>query len=57
MLIRNPWGFKEWTGEWSDNSVKWKQFPEAQELIAAQLRGRREGTLVDQYLQRDDKDG
>lgn len=21
--IRNPWGFKEWTGDWSDKSDKW----------------------------------
>lgn len=23
IKIRNPWGFKEWTGEWSDKSEKW----------------------------------
>ena len=21
--IRNPWGFREWTGDWSDKSAKW----------------------------------
>jgi len=31
-LIRNPWGKKEWTGDWSDNSPLWddhckKQIP------------------------------
>ncbi|EAR84910.2 calpain family cysteine protease (macronuclear) [Tetrahymena thermophila SB210] len=23
LKIRNPWGMKEWTGDWSDNSDKW----------------------------------
>eukprot|EP00347_Sterkiella_histriomuscorum_P024013 403332608 len=25
LKIRNPWGFKEWTGDWSDKSTKWTQ--------------------------------
>eukprot|EP01135_Chromosphaera_perkinsii_P011000 Nk52_evm34s2309 gene=Nk52_evmTU34s2309 len=24
--LRNPWGEKEWTGKWSDNSSEWKQY-------------------------------
>ena len=23
VKIRNPYGFKEWTGDWSDKSKKW----------------------------------
>ncbi len=23
MKVRNPWGFKEWTGDWSDKWPKW----------------------------------
>jgi calpain-15 len=23
LMIRNPWGQTEWTGDWSDNSSKW----------------------------------
>ena len=23
IKIRNPWGFREWTGDWSDKSPKW----------------------------------
>jgi calpain-15 len=23
LQIRNPWGFKEWQGDWSDKSTKW----------------------------------
>ena len=25
-LIRNPWGKKEWTGDWGDNSPLWDDF-------------------------------
>jgi calpain-15 len=33
VLIRNPWGNKEWTGDWSDKSPLWddhvkKQLPD-----------------------------
>ena len=23
VKIRNPWGFREWAGDWSDKSTKW----------------------------------
>lgn len=23
IYIRNPWGFREWHGEWSDQSIMW----------------------------------
>lgn len=35
VLIRNPWGSGEWTGDWSDNSSKWAEFPE----VKARLHG------------------
>lgn len=25
LKIRNPWGFKEWEGDWGDKSEKWKK--------------------------------
>jgi hypothetical protein len=25
LLIRNPWGFREWKGDWSDSSNKWTE--------------------------------
>lgn len=25
LKLRNPWGYKEWTGDWSDKSKKWTE--------------------------------
>lgn len=33
VLIRNPRGHKEWSGEWSSRSIKWQQFPTAKDMI------------------------
>jgi len=30
VLIRNPWGKKEWTGDWSDKSPLWDDFTKKQ---------------------------
>ena len=27
LKLRNPWGFKEWEGDWSDKSEKWEENP------------------------------
>ena len=24
IKLRNPWGYKEWTGDWCDDSSKWE---------------------------------
>lgn len=37
VRIRNPWGFREWMGDWSDNSEQWKMFPKAKETIQKAL--------------------
>lgn len=29
VLIRNPWGFREWSGDWSDSSELWQIYPHA----------------------------
>lgn len=31
IKLRNPWGHKEWTGDWSDNSEKWT--PDARKTL------------------------
>jgi len=37
IMIRNPWGFKEWSGDWSDNSKKWKEYPDAEKNLRKEL--------------------
>jgi hypothetical protein len=32
IKLRNPWGKREWTGDWSDSSDKWKKFDVAEKL-------------------------
>lgn len=39
LQLRNPWGMKEWKGDWSDNDVMWDDFPQ----IKATLIGEDEG--------------
>jgi hypothetical protein len=26
LKVRNPWGKKEWTGDWSDSSTLWDDY-------------------------------
>ena len=33
VQLRNPWGSGEWTGDWSDNSVKWQQYPQVKAAL------------------------
>lgn len=33
VMLRNPWGIKEWNGDWGDESNKWKEYPEAEKNI------------------------
>ena len=40
VLIRNPWGFKEWEGDWGDNSKLWKEYPSAKKNIEKILQSR-----------------
>lgn len=29
-LVRNPWGKREWTGDWSDSSPLWNDYTKSQ---------------------------
>jgi len=33
VKLRNPWGKFEWKGDFSDNSEKWRQYPQLQEKV------------------------
>ena len=33
VQLRNPWGSGEWTGDWSDNSPKWRQYPQVKAAL------------------------
>jgi len=33
VQVRNPWGKKEWTGDWSDNSPLWDENPDVKETL------------------------
>lgn len=60
LMIRNPWGFKEWNGQWGDSSNKWKQHPSAKQSIIDIL-SKRQNTSADNiretYLKQDSNDG
>lgn len=45
LRIRNPWGEKEWNGDWGDNSSTWKNVPAARrkELLEGDDMGREDG--------------
>ena len=38
VLLRNPWGRKEWTGDWSDASERWEQNPQLRAKLDAHVR-------------------
>ncbi|CAE7362609.1 Capn15 [Symbiodinium microadriaticum] len=38
VLLRNPWGRSEWSGDWSDRSEKWEQNPNLMAKLDTQVR-------------------
>ena len=46
VYIRNPWGFREWHGEWSDKSIMWMEYPDALPNIKKALHNRKERLKV-----------
>ena len=38
VLLRNPWGRSEWSGDWSDRSEKWEQNPDLMAKLDTQVR-------------------
>jgi calpain-15 len=60
LMIRNPWGFKEWNGKWGDSSNKWKQHPTAKQSIIDILSKRQNisaDKIEETYLKSDSNDG
>ena len=60
LMIRNPWGFKEWHGQWGDSSNKWKQHPSAKQSITDILSKRQNvpaAVIEETYLKQDSNDG
>ena len=45
VLVRNPWGFREWNGDWSDTSAQWKKYPDAAKNIEQALNARHEALV------------
>ena len=35
LVLRNPWGKKEWTGDWSDKSSRWDRDPKVKAALLA----------------------
>uniref|UniRef100_A0A7S3D477 Calpain catalytic domain-containing protein n=1 Tax=Palpitomonas bilix TaxID=652834 RepID=A0A7S3D477_9EUKA len=33
LRVRNPWGKKEWTGDWSDDSEMWEKYPKVKKTL------------------------
>ncbi|CAE7619947.1 Capn15 [Symbiodinium sp. CCMP2592] len=38
ILLRNPWGSYEWSGDWSDSSENWEQNPKLMAKLDTQVR-------------------
>mmetsp|Transcript_42499 Transcript_42499/g.79230 ORF Transcript_42499/g.79230 Transcript_42499/m.79230 type:complete len:176 (+) Transcript_42499:1-528(+) len=38
VKLRNPWGYKEWTKDWSDSSDKWDENPKLKARVDSHVR-------------------
>merc|ERR1712217_910985 len=45
VLLRNPHGFGEWSGPWSDKSKEWNEEPEIAKVLSEQMPSREEDGL------------
>ncbi|CAK8996884.1 unnamed protein product [Durusdinium trenchii] len=43
MQVRNPWGHKEWKGDWGDDSELWSQNPQLHERMKTKMAGGNDG--------------
>lgn len=45
VQIRNPWGTGEWTGDWSDKSPKWEEYPNVAQTLGHVIGGKDDGAF------------
>eukprot|EP00940_MAST-03C_sp_MAST-3C-sp2_P002139 g2139.t1 len=45
LQLRNPWGMREWSGDWSDNDVMWDDYPDVRAKLVGKEGFKDDGTF------------